>query len=64
VADAGAEAAPSSSRPRRRCRSWSLRINSRTYSLDVPYPREETCSSTKDFSLSGSEMFIVLMQRK
>ena len=33
----------------------------RTYSLLVPYPRLATCSSTKDFIESGSEMFIVLM---
>jgi hypothetical protein len=26
----------------------------------VAYPRRVTCSSTKDFSESGSDMFIVL----
>ena len=35
TADAGADAAPSRSEPRSRWRSWSLRISSRTYSLDV-----------------------------
>ena len=58
----GAEVAPSSSIPRRRWRSWSFRISSRTYSLLVPYPRVVTCSSTKDLSPSGNEMFIVLMR--
>src|SRR6185437_7033610 len=33
---AGGEAAPCSSSWRKRCRSWSLRISSRTYSLLVP----------------------------
>ena len=59
---AGGESAPSSSKPRRRWRSRSLRISSRTYSLDVPYPRVATCRSTKAFSDSGSDMFIVLMK--
>jgi hypothetical protein len=56
---AACAAAPSSIRSRRRCRSWSARISSWTYSPLVAYPRVATCSSTKDFSESGSDKFIV-----
>lgn len=55
----GAEAAPSSKSPRRRWRSMSMRINSRTYSSGVPKPSEATCLSTKDCRLSGSVIVMV-----
>ena len=50
-----------SSKPRKWRHSLVLADQLPNDSLLVPKPRPLTCSSTKDFSASGREMFIVLM---
>lgn len=57
----GGDSPPLSRRPRRCWRSWSRRISSRMYALEVPYPRSTACSRTNDRSVGGREMFMVFM---